>query len=346
MTDIDTTTPADTTTEERPEQPLNERRAMLRKIALGGAGAAVGTMALSSRASAGDSAGTTIGGNAVELGVANTSDTPTTIEVTPATADSGQSALSVGGYVPSADSPFPAAIGGYGDDTISNGLHGSTTASDGFGAVAASLAPAAGDLGGVPAALAVAALNGAQIRFVGLDGAVVGPNPGLHYPSELYVDAEGTLWFTVPVADSDTDVRFVKLAGTPTAGSLHTLAFPVRVFDTRIGDDPVKPAADSVSEVDLTTKLDGSDSGLGAGSTAALLNITIADSDNKGFFSVSAAGVQTPDAEVFSSGNWTQAGTNLGTSVTTAISADGKIDIELGPEGGTHLIVDVVGYYL
>lgn len=361
MTDIDVSNDSDTTPD---EQPTNERRALLRKLAVGGAGAAVGSMALSSRASAGDSGGSSpADSNAVELGdIANTSDTPTGIQYSGSVTDdddddddgdaTGYSALTVWseGQNPAdiGSNVFPGLVGAYGNDTVANGLHGSTTNGAGFGAVVASLADASGDDAAAPSALALASANGAHIKFVGLDGAVVGPTPGLHGPGEMYVDADGNLWYTVAIAGSDSegDVRFVKLAGTATAGSLHTLPFPIRVFDTREGDDAVKPAASSLSEVDLTTKLDGSDSGLGAGSTAALLNVTIADSDDKGFFAVSATGVDTPDAEEFSNGNWTQAGTNLGTSVTTAISADGTIDIELGPEGGTHLIVDVVGFYL
>ncbi len=302
-----------------------------------------------------ESGGTATGGTAVELGdIANTSDAPTGIQQSGTVADTdgtGYSALTVWseGQDPAdlGTDVFPGTIGGYGNDTIGIGVHGSTTNGAGFGMIAASLAPAAEDDAVAPAALAVAAANGAQIKFVGLDGAVVGPTPGLHEPGELYVDADGTLWYTVAIPGSDDEgaVRFVKLAGSGTVGALQPLPFPIRVYDTRQGDDSDKAAAGSVSEVDHTTKLDGSPSGLPAGATAAQLNLTIADSENKGFFSVSATGVDTPDAEVFSNGNWTQAGTNLGTAVTTAVSPDGRIDIELGPEGGTHLIVDVVGFY-
>jgi hypothetical protein len=45
---------------------------------------------------------------------------------------------------------------------------------------------------------------------------------------------EGTLWFTVPAptATDDDAVRFVKLAGTPTTGSFHAIN-PQRVYDSR-----------------------------------------------------------------------------------------------------------------
>jgi hypothetical protein len=358
MTDIiDATTGTTRTPDSTLEvtESTTHRRAMIRKLALGGAGAAVGAVALSERASAGDSAGTATGGTAVELGlIDNTSNAPTGIQQSGALTD--YSAFTVWEDDPKTigTNVFPGAVGGYGSDVIANGVHGSTVSPAGFGVVAANAAPAADSTATpvpeAPAALAVASANGPQIKFVSLGTPVVGPTPGTHVPGEMYVDKDGTLWFTVPVpavAPSTTaGVRFVKLAGTPTAGSLHTLPFPVRVSDSRLGTNPVKPAANSVTNVDLTKKVDASASGLPAGAKAALLNLTIANSDNKGFFSVAAAGVTTPAAALFSNGNWTQAGTNLGTSVTTAISADGKITITLGPEGGTHLIVDVVGYYL
>ena len=68
--------------------PASDRRALLRKIAIGGAGAAAGAVLLNNgRVSAGDdgAAGT---GNTLELGEAesNTSVTPTTLVHTPADA--------------------------------------------------------------------------------------------------------------------------------------------------------------------------------------------------------------------------------------------------------------------
>jgi hypothetical protein len=344
MTQID-----DTTSETvEPTAPEHDRRAMLRKVAIGGAGAAIAVTALGKTAEAAD-------GDPINAGETTASTVPTQLTNDPAAAvTAGPSSFSVSNAAVGATAPFPANVGGYGNAKVANGLHGSTSQAGGFGVVAANTAPAVDEtttpVPNAPAALAVASANGPQIKFVALGEGVVGPTAGTHVPGELYVDKDGTLWFTVPVpavAPATTPgVRFIKLAGTPTAGSLHTLPFPVRVSDSRLGTNPVKPAANSINTVDLTKKVDATASGLPAGATAALLNLTIANSDNKGFFSVAAAGVTTPAAALFSNGNWTQAGTNLGTSVTTAISSDGKITITLGPEGGTHLIVDVVGYYL
>ena len=196
-----TATPETNDTELAP----NDRRALLRKLAIGGAGAAAGAVMLSNgRASAAAEPG------ALELGAAqtNTSVTPTTLVHDPAAPrTAGPSSLSVAGAVPAADTVFPAQVGGYGNADVANGLHGSTGNAAGFGVVAANLAasPAAGNTTDpVPTALALASLGGAHVRFVPLDGAVTGPTPGDHVAGELYVDKDGTLWFTVP-APTTTD---------------------------------------------------------------------------------------------------------------------------------------------
>ena len=229
----DTTITTDTTTKDDTDAAPNDRRAMLRKLAIGGAAAAGGAILLSNgTASAAAEPG------ALELGAAqtNTSTTPTSLVHTPGAArTAGASTLSVGSAVPGPTAPFPGNVGGYGNSLVANGLHGSTNQAGGFGVVAANLAPAAaGAADPVPTALAVASLGGAQVRFVPLAGAVTGPTPGLHVAGELYADADGTLWFTVPVpppAAAGT-VRFVKLAGTPTAGAFHAID-PQRVYDSR-----------------------------------------------------------------------------------------------------------------
>jgi hypothetical protein len=134
-----TATPETTDTELTP----NDRRALLRKLAIGGAGAAAGAVMLSNgRAFAGDEGA---GNNSLELGAAetNTSVTPTTLVHDPAAArTAGASSLSVAGATPAADAPFPAQVGGYGNAEVANGLHGSTTTAAGFGVVAANLGPA------------------------------------------------------------------------------------------------------------------------------------------------------------------------------------------------------------
>lgn len=338
------------------------RRHLLRNLALGSAGAAIGVSAFSNTAAAGDSGGAAIGGNTLELGstAANTADTPTQLTFSGLENLTDTSLLSVGTDAPSetdGNNILPGALGGYGKGIVPNGVHGSTISPVGFGVVAAHLAPAVGvdddPQPAAPAGLAVASIGGPQVRFVQLPGAVTGPTTGLHSPGELYVDANGTLWFTVPIpladdaaADAVPGTRFVQLAAANTVGALHTLAFPSRIADTRLGDTP-KLVRSSTTEFDVT-KLAGTEdpSGVPVGAQAALMNITATQTEVRGWFAASAKGVTIPNDAVFASGNWFDDNQNINANVTSALDAEGMIQVLLGPGGNTHLVVDVVGYYV
>lgn len=342
--------------------PTSGRRHLLRNLAIGSASAAIGATALSNTAAAGDSGGTAIGGNALELGDAapNTADTPTQLTFTGLENLTGTSLLSVGAEAPSetdGNNILPGALGGYGKGPVPNGVHGSTIAPAGFGVVAAHLAPAIGadddPQPAAPAGLAVASIGGPQVRFVQLPEAVSGPTTGLHSPGELYVDADGTLWFTVPIpladdadAEANPGTRFVQLAAANTVGALHTLSFPARIADTRLNSTP-KLVRSTTTEFDVT-KLAGTDdpSGVPVEAQAALMNITATQTEVRGWFAASAKGVTIPNDAVFASGNWFDDDQNINANVTSALDAEGMIQVLLGEGGNTHLVVDVVGYYL
>lgn len=335
----------------RTDEEASDRRAVLRRLALGGAGAAVGALAVGRAAEAGDSGGGSQAERAIELGETptNTTESPTYVEYTGTDPLDTASLLSVGEDRPSdadGNEVFPAAVGGYGKGNVPSGVHGSTLNPAGFGVVAANLAPAPAD-NSTPAnkALAVSS-TGAHLLL--LAGAQTGPAPGSHVAGELYVDQDGTLWFTVPAptqADPDA-VRFVKLAGTPTAGSLHFMPFPARVIDTREGSPPVKPAKGSTTTVDLTTLLDGSPSGFPQGAPGALLTVTVTNTEIRGFFRAFAKGEPFPAGTPFSSGNWVGDDLSVAASVATRVDPDGLIDVELGGFGRADIVVDVVGYYM
>ena len=321
----------------------NDRRALLRKIAIGGAGAAAGAALLNNgRVSAAD-------GDAVNAGETVESTLPTIIDFTPAAAPTeGPSAFSAGGYVPPTDAPFPAGVGGYGDDTIPNGVHGSTTAPGGFGVVAANLSDAAaGDTDPVPTAQAVASPNGAHLLL--LAGGVAGPTPGKHVAGEVYVDSDGTLWFTVPTGTAD-EVRFVKLAGTPTAGSYHAID-PQRAYDSRqpnyaerglIEPDSTRviSVADGHSANGTVTLADA----VPAGATAVQINLTAANMTGPNFLSVAAGDIESTETSLL---NWGPEDIQIANSITIPIDTERQIKVFCGNQtGSTDVIVDVFGYYL
>ena len=262
----------------------HNRRTWLKTVALGAAGATAGALALSKNASAAD-------GDPLELGdasVTNTSSTPTSLVYGGPEITEGPSVLSVGDAVQDAEAPFPANVGGYGNDLVANGVHGSTANPLGYGVVAANLAPdAATGTEPAPKGLAVASMHGSQIQFLALPGAVSGPTTGTHVPGELYADLDGTLWFAVPATPGSTGVRWVKLAGTSTAGAFHSIT-PSRAYDSRMTTYPVNgPLAPNTSRV---VSVADSHTVPGAlltpnvvpvGATAAEVNITAVEPDQQ-----------------------------------------------------------------
>ncbi|HSP30293.1 MAG TPA: hypothetical protein VLN74_17210, partial [Ilumatobacteraceae bacterium] len=268
----------------------------------------------------------------------------------------GASSLSVAGAVPAADAVVPAQVGGYGNADVANGLHGSTVNAAGFGVVAANLAasPAAGNTtDAVPTALALASLGGAHVRFVPLAGAVTGPTPGDHVAGEMYVDKDGTLWFTVP-APTTTDataVRFVKLAGGTTTGSFHAID-PQRAYDSRQPAYAVKgvmaPNTNRVISV-----ADGHNTNGGAvttanvvpvGATAVQINVTAANMTAPNFLSVTAGDKTSTNTSLL---NWSPGDIQIANSITVPLDAEREIRVYCGNQtGSTDVIIDVFGYYL
>jgi hypothetical protein len=324
------------------ELSTGDRRALLRKIAIGGAGAAAGAVLLSN-------GGVSAAPASLQTESTNATSAPTIIDFTPgSTPTEGPSAFSAGGYVPPSDSPFPAGVGGYGDSMIPNGVHGSTTAPTGFGVVAANLSPAAAaDTDPVPTAQAVASPNGAHMLL--LAGSVAGPAAGKHVAGEVYVDKDGTLWFTVPTT-TDGEVRFVKLAGSPTSGSFHAID-PQRVYDSRQpgytekgvlapNENRVVNVADGRSEDGTTVTVADA---VPAGATAVQLNLTAANMTGPNFLSVTAGDKTETTTSLL---NWGPSEIQIANSITVPV-ADRQIRVYCGDQtGSTDFIVDIFGYYL
>lgn len=331
------------------DELATSRRGLLKKVALGAAAAGAGAMAISRPAAA---AGGALGDPAVVTDATYTgADLTTTSALT--VRDGANTALPL----------FPAAVGGYGSSAkVANGVHGSTTLPAGYGVVAANAgAPADGST--VPAALAIATL-GAHARFLGPQATAtaagvanapktVGPTDGDFVGGELYMDDDYNLWFFVK---SGTDVYPVKLAGPASAGSYHAITpKPIRVLDTRNGTSPARVPSGANPTVTLETAL----TGLGALASAVVLNLTVTDTVGAGFHTAYAAG--TPAADIrntdgsvaFSNINWDGPAQNRANLAIVPVGVSGTgndakpaITLLAGGGGSTHLVIDVVGYYL
>jgi hypothetical protein len=174
---------------------------------------------------------------------------------------------------------------------------------------------------------------------------VVGPSVGKHGAGEMYVDDKYNLWFSVPGAAATDPVRWVKLAGSSTAGSFVALASPVRAYDSREGTvGKIKFGEERI--IDLTKGKKGTAiiDGIPAGASAAAFNLTIDATTEFGFLSAFADGATFNDT---SNINWATSGTAVANYVVSAVSSAGKVKIRGGgPAGSTHFIIDITGYYL
>ena len=363
------------TTDEHTSPSAGNRRDLLRKLAIAGAGAAAGSALIAGRADAADT-------DTLKIGAAanNAGDTPTSLTRIPTTAypTTGASFLTSAEKAPGATAAdavnlFPAALGGYAVTNIKHGVHGSTKAVDGFGVVAANAAPATDETKPAPRALAVGAF-GSQIQFLtplvlakAVNSATtataqVGPSAGIHSPGELYADDAYNLWFSVPAGPLPADgVAWVRLAGPTTAGSFVVLPSPVRVYDSRTGQGPASTAdGPIVSGAERTINLLNGFIGASTtkvpavplAATAAAVNLTISGTTANGFLSMFSSDVPFPGT---SNINWTAAGIDQANYVVSAVgivnpttpaTSAPAVKIHAGGGGTTNVVVDVTGYYL
>lgn len=339
-------TDTDATTDES-----SSRRKAIRALLAGG-GAAAGVVAFGKTASAGDGDPIIIG----EAATDNDAQTPTTLEYDGPIITEGPSVFSVNDGPVAAEAPYPANVGGYGNDNVVHGVHGSTTNPNGFGVVAANLADGPDETGeepsAPPTALAVASAAGSHIRFVALGGEVAGPPPGTHVAGDMYRDAEGTLWFTVPAPTEENPlaVRFVKLAGLPTAGAFHAID-PQRAYDSRQEGYEVSgmlaPNTNRVISVadghDAAGNVTAEDA-VPPGAMAVQINVTAANPTAENFLAVTDGDKTTTETSLL---NWGADELQIANSITVPVNAAREIRVYCGDQNGsTHFIVDVFGYYL
>jgi hypothetical protein len=156
----------------------------------------------------------------------------------------------------------------------------------------------------------------------------------------------------VPTATADV-VRFVKLAGTPTAGSFHSIN-PQRVYDSRQTGYPaalrgvMAPNTNRVISVADGRSADGTTVTLAnavpAGATAVQINVTAANMTGPNFLSVTAGDVTSTTASLV---NWGAGDIQIANSITVPVDAEREIRVYNGDQtGSADVIIDVYGYYL
>ena len=130
------------------------------------------------------------------------------------------------------------------------------------------------------------------------------------------------------------------------AGELQLLDEPVRAYDSRLVPADGKLVAGTARTVDLANGVNGAGGSVPAvpaGARAAQITLTITQTVGSGFLTAYSAALTTPPAT--STINWTVPSSDIATTTTVAVDGSGKIALLAGLNG-THVIVDVTGYYI
>jgi len=156
---------------------------------------------------------------------------------------------------------------------------------------------------------------------------------------ESFID--GTLWVCV---EDGTPGTWRKVAGHNTAGALHLLAAPHRVYDSRPGGVPTAvgpktplPAGNVARTLDLKV----ASSGVPAGALGALVTVLLVNATTgAGNFTIWANDQPKPTANTLV---W---GGDAGRFTTLAMTnLDSQARVKVDASLQTHLVLDVVGYY-
>jgi hypothetical protein len=129
------------------------------------------------------------------------------------------------------------------------------------------------------------------------------------------------------------DVAGYWVAGTSSTAGRYSPVTPVRVLDTRTS---AKPGRGTV----VTAGVAGGASGIPAGASAVAVTITATQATAGGFITAWATGQPRPDA---SNVNLPGPGATVPNLAIVPVGADGSIS--LYTDAGTHLIVDVAGWF-
>ncbi len=153
----------------------------------------------------------------------------------------------------------------------------------------------------------------------------------------LYVDGAGDWWAAVT---GNAPSVWLKLAGPSTAGQLHVLTAPVRVYDSRPGEAPATVGPKAQTEINVARTIDTTvnSSGVPQGANAVLITLTIAGPTTAGFATTWPGGAIPGTSTInFSPGQ------NIAT--TTTVGCGPLATIQVLSNSVTDFLVDVIGYY-
>jgi len=179
------------------------------------------------------------------------------------------------------------------------------------------------------------------------------PTAGNYFSGEIIRDYNGAFYVCVN-GNGTGPGTWRKIGGQNTAGSLHPMSAPARVYDSRKTMTPMANgvlstgASRTISVADRRDVTSGAVVQLGvvpAGATAVTYNLTaVSTVGTNGYLSVNPGA----DTTVYSSHlNWTAASLNIANAGTVGLDASRQITVICGGTStSAHFIVDITGYYL
>jgi hypothetical protein len=158
------------------------------------------------------------------------------------------------------------------------------------------------------------------------------------FAGTLWVDRDGNWWASTR-SDID-DGQWRKLAGQGTSGSLHLLASPKRVYDSRPGEPPaIEPKSPLSPNTARTIDPKGNSSGVPAEARGVLVTLTIPSLAAGGFATVWPSGAWPGTSNI-------NFGPNQNIATTTVVGVAPGATFLVQANVATNVIIDIVGYYL
>jgi len=158
------------------------------------------------------------------------------------------------------------------------------------------------------------------------------------FAGTLWVDGNGSWWASTKSDINDGQWR--KLAGQATAGSLHLLPAPKRVYDSRPGEPPtVDPKTPLTPNIARTIDPTANASGVPPVARAVLITLTIPALAAGGFATVWPSGPWPGTSNINFGPNQ-----NIASTTVVGLSSDAKLLVQSNV--ATNVIIDIAGYYL
>jgi hypothetical protein len=157
----------------------------------------------------------------------------------------------------------------------------------------------------------------------------------------LYVDAAGNWWASTKDIDpTQGPGLWRKLAGPTTAGQLHLLPTPIRVYDSRPGQAPVAVGVKipTVGNTPRSVDTTANGSGVPMGASAVLINLTITAPQAPGFATAWPAGPWPGTSSI-------NFAADQDIATTTVVGCGLGASILVQSNTITDFLIDVIGYY-